>query len=188
MTMRKNHGVYLADTARVTGDVTMGDNVSLWYGAVIRGDVAPITIGARTNVQDNAVIHCDHGHANRIGSDVTIGHGAICHGVCIGNGALIGMGATLLGGSKVGEGAIVAAGALLAEGKEVPDGHVAMGVPAKVVRETNDREKAYIAKLPPRYVEEAELYAEGADPLMQPWQGNAGHEFAPDRQRDKSSD
>lgn len=179
MSMTKVNGVYLADTARVRGDVTLGQNVSLWYGAVIRGDVAPVSIGDNTNVQDNVVIHCDHGHPNRIGSNVTIGHGAICHGEFIGDGALIGMGATLLGRSRVGKGAIVAAGSLVPQGMEIPDGHVAMGVPAKVVRETNDKEKQYIRILPERYVEEAQLHHQGQDPLVRTWTANPETSFAP---------
>jgi len=172
MTMHRIDQAYLADTARVRGQVTLGQDVSLWYGAVVRGDVAPVTLGDRTNVQDNVVIHCDHGHPNRIGADVTIGHGAICHGEEIGDGSLIGMGATLLGHSKIGKNAIVAAGALITQGMVVPDGHVAMGVPAKVVRETNDHEKNYIRILPERYVEEAQLHCADQSPQVQTWKGN----------------
>ncbi len=174
---------YLADTARVRGDVTLGRDVSLWYGAVVRGDVAPVFIGDRTNVQDNAVIHCDHGYPNRIGANVTIGHGAICHGVEIGEGSLIGMGATLLGGSKIGKNALVAAGSLITQGMVVPDGHVAMGVPAKVARETNEKEREYIRILPERYVEEAQMHHAGDSPLVVQWAGNPLEHHAPDHTR-----
>ncbi|MEM9790826.1 MAG: gamma carbonic anhydrase family protein [Planctomycetota bacterium] len=179
MTMRRVNHAWIADTARVVGDVTLGHNVSIWYGAVMRGDVAPISIGDETNVQDNAVIHVDHSFPNRIGACVTIGHGAICHGQAIGDGSLIGMGATLLGRSKIGRNAIVAAGALVPEGMEVPDEHVAMGVPAKVVRPINDREREYIAVLPPRYVEEAEMHWRGESPLSRPWTQNPAEHLAP---------
>ncbi|MEO0586174.1 MAG: gamma carbonic anhydrase family protein [Planctomycetota bacterium] len=179
MSVKRVGEVYMADTARVVGDVTLGVGVSLWYGAAVRGDVAPISIGDETNVQDNAVIHCDYGRRNRIGARVTIGHGAIVHGQYVGDGALIGMGATLLGRSRVGSRAIVAAGALVPEGMEVPDGHVAMGVPAKVVRPINEREAAYIAELPPRYVEEAQLHAEGKSSLVVPWTQNPAESTAP---------
>ncbi|MEM0915745.1 MAG: gamma carbonic anhydrase family protein [Planctomycetota bacterium] len=179
MTIRRVNHAWIADTARVVGDVTLGQNVSIWYGAVMRGDVAPISIGDETNVQDNAVIHVDHSFPNRIGSRVTIGHGAICHGQAIGDGSLVGMGATLLGRSKIGRNAIVAAGALVTEGMEVPDGHVAMGVPAKVVRPINDREREYIAILPQRYIEEAEMHCAAESPLAQPWSQNPTEHHAP---------
>jgi carbonic anhydrase/acetyltransferase-like protein (isoleucine patch superfamily) len=179
MSMRRIDHAWIADTARVIGDVTLGRDVSLWYGAAVRGDVAPIEIGDETNVQDNVVIHVDHGRPNRIGSRVTLGHGCICHGERIGDGALIGMGATLLGRSRIGVRAIVAAGSLVPEGMEVPDEHVAMGVPAKVVRPINDREREYIAVLPPRYVEEAEMHWRGASPLARPWTHNPTEHLAP---------
>ncbi len=168
MSMRAVKDFFIADTARVVGEVSISKDANLWYGVAIRGDVAPITIGQRTNVQDNVVIHCDKGHPNIIGNDVTIGHGAIVHGIEVGDGSMIGMGAIVLGGSRIGKGSIVAAGALVPQGMEVPDGHVAMGVPAKVVRETNDHEKKYLADIPPRYVEIARLHAEGTDPRVLP--------------------
>ncbi|MFV1958190.1 MAG: gamma carbonic anhydrase family protein, partial [Planctomycetota bacterium] len=123
----------------VCGDVVLGEEVSVWHGAVIRGDDAPIRIGARTNVQDLVVVHVDPDRENVIGEDVTIGHGAICHGVRIGDRALIGMGATLLGGSVIGEGAVVGAGAVVSENMEVPPWTLAVGVPARIVR-TFERE------------------------------------------------
>lgn len=169
--MRHVQGAYLADTARVLGEVQLGANVSIWYGVSIRGDVAPVVIGDNTNVQDNTVIHCDKGYANIIGSNVTIGHGAIVHGELVDDGSMIGMGAIVLGHSKVGKGCIIAAGALVPQGMEVPDGHVVMGVPGKVVRETNERERRYLADIPPRYVEVARMHAAGADPKVIPWPG-----------------
>jgi carbonic anhydrase/acetyltransferase-like protein (isoleucine patch superfamily) len=125
---------YVATTASVLGKVTLGKDASIWYGAVVRGDDAPITIGPRSNVQDGAVVHVDPGAPNVIGADVTIGHGAICHGVRIEDGALIGMGAILLSGSVVGAGALVAAGALVRENEVIPPNALAVGVPAKVVK------------------------------------------------------
>lgn len=175
MTMRLIHGVYVADTARVLGEVTLGADVSLWYGVSIRGDVAPISIGARTNVQDNAVIHCDHGYANVIGCDVTIGHGAIVHGEYVGDGTLIGMGAKLLGHTKVGKGCVIGAGAVLRPGMEVPDGSVVMGVPGRITRPVNDEDRAFLAKNPPHYVRLAQLHVaaaqhpDEADPRVRPW-------------------
>lgn len=159
----KHDDAYIADTARVTGDVRLGRGVSVWYGAVIRGDVAPIVIGDRSNVQDNAVIHCDHRYANVIGRDVIIGHGAIVHGEWIGDNTLIGMGATILGRTRIGSGCVIGAGALVPPGLEVPDGTVVMGVPGKVVREVNDADRAYLAKLPGHYAALAQRHAEHPD-------------------------
>lgn len=174
MSIREVHGAYLADTARVLGEVTLGRNVTVWYGATVRGDVAPITIGDGTNVQDGATIHCDSGVPNVIGSNVTIGHGAIVHGKSVGDGTLIGMGAVVLGQTVIGKGCLIGAGALVTPGTVVPDGMVVMGVPGKVARPLNDKEKAYIAWLPPHYVELAKLHASQPDhPRIQAWQGNA---------------
>ncbi len=169
MTLRRHNDTFIADTARVLGEVTLGPGVSIWYGVAIRGDVAPVSIGANTNVQDNTVIHCDKGYPNVIGANVTIGHGAIVHGESVGDGSMIGMGAIVLGHTRIGRGCIIAAGALVPQGMEVPDGHVVMGVPGRIVRETNDREKQYLADIPPRYVEVAKMHAAGVDPKVIPW-------------------
>jgi carbonic anhydrase/acetyltransferase-like protein (isoleucine patch superfamily) len=160
MSIRCIDGAYLADTARVLGEVTLGHDVSIWYGVSIRGDVAPVTIGDRTNVQDNAVIHCDYGYANVIGCDVTIGHGAIVHGESVGDGTLVGMGAKLLGHSRIGKGCVIGAGAVVAPGLQVPDGMVVVGVPGRIVREVNDADRAFLAGNPPHYVRLAKLHAE----------------------------
>ncbi len=154
---------FVADSARVIGDVRLGENVNIWYGAAIRGDVAPVEIGGHTNVQDNAIIHCDHRYANVIGSHVTIGHNAIVHGERVGDHTLIGMGAIVLGHTKIGSGCLIAAGAVVPPGLEVPDGHVVMGVPGRIVRETNDEERQYIAKLPEHYVALARRHVERPD-------------------------
>ena len=125
---------YIADTATVTADVTLGEDVNVWYGVSIRGDDAPISIGARTNIQDNAVVHVDPDAPNSIGTDVTVGHSAICHGVEIGDYVLVGMGAVILGGAKIGEGAMIGAGALVLENTVIPPWSVAVGSPAKVIK------------------------------------------------------
>src|SRR5881392_1039441 len=125
-------GFYLAHNATLTGDLTIGEHSSFWFNAVVRGDVAPIRIGQRVNVQDQAVIHCDTGIENVIEEDVTIGHGAIVHGAFVGQGSLIGMGATLLGRTRIGKEALIGAGAVLSPGMEVPDRKVVMGVPGRV--------------------------------------------------------
>ena len=111
MSIIEINGAYIADTARVVGNVQLGRDVSVWYGAVIRGDIANISIGDGTNVQENAVFHCDYGEDQVVGGGVTIGHGAIVHGVFVGADSLIGMNATLLNGSRVGKGCLIAAGA-----------------------------------------------------------------------------
>lgn len=152
MCIRWINGVYIADTARVLGEVNIGENVSVWYGASIRGDVAAVTIGSGTNVQDNAVIHCDFDHPNVIGREVTIGHGAIVHGESVGDGTLIGMGATLLGRTRIGRGCLIAAGAVVTPGTVVPDSQMVVGVPGRVVRRVNDKEQAYLQWLAPHYV------------------------------------
>lgn len=163
MTMRLVRGVYLADTARVLGDVEIGPGASVWFRSVVRGDVGPIRIGEMTNVQDGCTIHCDDDVPNVIGSRVTLGHGVIAHGCAIGDGSLIGIGARLLAGTRIGRGCLVAAGAVVPPNLVVPDGMVVMGVPGRVVRETTDREKRYLAEVPERYLRLAKLHHEHPD-------------------------
>ncbi|MEM8783763.1 MAG: gamma carbonic anhydrase family protein [Planctomycetota bacterium] len=172
MTLRRIGPAVLADTARVTGCVTLGRDASVWYGAAIRGDVAAITVGEGTNVQDNATVHCDSGRSNTVGRDVTIGHNAVVHGQSVGDGTLIGMHATVLGRTRLGRGCLVAAGAVVPPGLEVPDGMVVMGVPGRIVREVNDREREYLAWLPAHYRELAAKYADTPDaPEVRPYVG-----------------
>jgi carbonic anhydrase/acetyltransferase-like protein (isoleucine patch superfamily) len=152
---------FLAHNATLTGDVTIGRESSLWFNAVVRGDVAPITIGRRVNVQDGACIHCDTDVPNAIGDDVTIGHGAIVHGKSVGAGSLIGMGAKVLGQTVIGRECLIAAGAVVPPGLNVPDGMVVMGVPGKIVRPVRDEERAYMRWLSPHYVETARRYVSG---------------------------
>ncbi|MBO9577309.1 MAG: gamma carbonic anhydrase family protein [Microbacteriaceae bacterium] len=122
---------WIAPNATIIGDVEIGPGASVWYGAVLRGDMDRIVLGAGSNLQDNVVVHTDWGKPAIIGANVGVGHAAIVHGATVGDGCLIGMGAKLLNSSVVGPGAFVAAGALLLEGASVEAGHVAMGVPAK---------------------------------------------------------
>ena len=126
--------VFLAPSAEVIGQVTLGEQASVWFGAVLRGDTERIVVGARSNVQDGAVLHADPGFPCILAEDVTVGHRAIVHGAHCEAGSLVGMGAILLNGSRLGRGAVLGAGALLPEGKEVPDGMLAVGTPARVVR------------------------------------------------------
>ncbi len=132
--------VYVAPGAMIIGDVKIGEESSIWFNCVLRGDLEPIHIGCRTSIQDGTVIHMDKEIPCLIGDDVTVGHGAILHSCSIGNEALIGMGAILLTGCKIGERAIVAAGTLVREGQEIPSGTIAMGVPAVVRREATAAE------------------------------------------------
>lgn len=129
---------WIAPTATLIGDVTVEEGASVWFGAVLRGDNASIVLGAGSNLQDNVVVHTDHDVPTIIGANVGVGHNAILHGTRIGDGSLIGMGATLLNHSTVGEGGFVAAGALVLEGQEIPAGHIAAGVPAKDRGEMNN--------------------------------------------------
>jgi carbonic anhydrase/acetyltransferase-like protein (isoleucine patch superfamily) len=152
---------FLAHNATITGDVTIGELASFWFNAVVRGDVAPITIGRRVNVQDGVVIHCDNDVPHVIEDDVTIGHRAIVHGEFVGRGSLIGMGATLLGRTRVGRDCIIAAGAVVSPGTRVPDGMVVMGVPGKVVRPVKPQELTYMRWLVSHYVELADKYVAG---------------------------
>ena len=144
---------YQASDAILCGDVTIGQDCTFWFQTVARGDVAPISIGKRTNVQEHVCLHCDSGKPLSIGDDVTIGHGAVVHCSKIGDRVLIGMHATILGECVVGNDCVIAAGAVLSPGMVVPDGHVAMGVPAKVVRPIKDAEREFIRKNAAHYIE-----------------------------------
>lgn len=156
-------GYFVAHNSTIVGDVTIGELASFWFNAVVRGDVAPVTIGRRVNVQDGVVVHCDTDVPNTIEDDVTIGHGAIVHGAFVGAGSLIGMGATLLGRSRIGRGCLVAAGAVVPPGLEVPDGMAVIGVPGKIVRPVKEDEKRYMRWLTEHYVELAQRYVRGED-------------------------
>jgi carbonic anhydrase/acetyltransferase-like protein (isoleucine patch superfamily) len=144
----------------VVGDVELGEDASVWFGTVLRGDVGFIRIGARSNIQDLAMVHMTHQLSNaEIGDDVTVGHSAIIHGARIGHGALIGMGAILLDNSEVGDQALIAAGSLLPLGFRVPPRTLAMGRPAKIVRELSPEEWGQGRVLAARYVELARIHA-----------------------------
>jgi carbonic anhydrase/acetyltransferase-like protein (isoleucine patch superfamily) len=158
---RTRQKFFLAHNATLTGEIAIGVDASFWFNAVVRGDVAPIAIGKRVNVQDGACIHCDSGVANVIADDVTIGHGAIVHGMFVGHGTLIGMGATVLSRTQIGRECLVAAGAVVPPGLEVPDRMVVMGVPGKIVRSVREEELKYMRWLTTHYVEVAEKYAAG---------------------------
>ncbi len=156
--------VFLAPDAVVIGDVEIGDDSSLWFHTVARGDVHFIRIGSETNIQDGCVLHVSDGtHPLIIGSRVVVGHGAVVHGCTVEDGALIGIGACILDGAVVEAGAQVAAGAVVAPGKRVPAGHLVMGVPARVVRPLTPEEKVAIEDNARRYVELKETYRKTSD-------------------------
>lgn len=152
------HSVFVAQNATVLGDVTLGEQSSVFFGAVIRGDRAPITIGTRTNVQDNCVLHVEFGEPLVIGDNVTIGHGAILHSCTVGDGTLIGMGAIVLGSAVIGKNCIVGAGALVPQHAVIPDGSLVVGFPAKVRRALTEEEIAGNLENAAAYVTEAQTY------------------------------
>jgi carbonic anhydrase/acetyltransferase-like protein (isoleucine patch superfamily) len=133
---------FVAEGARIVGDVTLEASASVWYNAVLRADSAPIVVGEGSNVQDNVSVHVDDGHPVTIGRRVSIGHNAVVHGCSIGDGSLIGMGAVVLSGAVIGSGCLIAGGAVVLGGTEVPDGSLVAGVPAKVRRALSDDERA----------------------------------------------
>jgi len=160
--MKKTSGGWFkAYTAIVAGDVSIGIDSSVWFGAVVRGDVAAISIGNRTNVQDNAVVHCETGVPNIIEDDVVIGHGALVHGKFIGKESLIGMGAIVLDRAHIGSQCLIAAGAVVPPGLNVPDRMCVMGVPGKIVRPVSDAELQYMQRLADHYRELAEKHVAG---------------------------
>jgi carbonic anhydrase/acetyltransferase-like protein (isoleucine patch superfamily) len=156
---RLHQSVTVFDGARITGDVEIGEDCTIWYNTVIRGDVNAIRIGKRTNVQDLSMLHVTHEkYALEIGDDVTLGHAVVVHGCVIHNFALIGMGARVLDGAVVHSHSIVAAGAIVRERFIVPEGVLVAGIPAKIVRDLRDEDREMIRAIPPRYVSVAEIY------------------------------
>lgn len=154
-------GYSVSHNCTIVGDVRVGRQASFWFNAVVRGDVAPVTIGSRVNVQDGVVVHCDCGVPNVIEDDVTIGHRAVVHGVFVGRGSLIGMGSVLLNRTRVGRECLIAAGAVLSPGLQVPDRMVVMGVPGRIVRPVREDEIEYARWLTSHYVELAAKYVRG---------------------------
>jgi len=155
-------GVFLAETCAVIGDVVIGDDSSIWYATVVRGDVMPIRIGARSNIQDGTIVHVTSGKfGTTIGDDVTIGHGAIVHACTVEDFCLIGMGSTILDGARIGRGSLVGAGALVTPGTVIPPGSLVLGAPARVKRPVNEQEREQITYGAAHYVELARRYLAG---------------------------
>lgn len=151
--------VFVAPGAHVIGDVHLGAKCSIWFGAVVRGDVFHIRIGAGSNIQDNSVVHVTTGrHATIVGENVTVGHRVILHGCTIGDGALIGMGAVVMDRAEIGAGALIGANSLVTEGTKIPPGVLAIGSPARVKRELTDEERQFMGWSAPHYADLAAQY------------------------------
>ncbi|MBM3603422.1 MAG: gamma carbonic anhydrase family protein [Alphaproteobacteria bacterium] len=161
ITPRLAADAWVAPDAQLMGRVTLEEGASVWFGAVLRGDNEMIRVGAGSNVQDLCCLHTDPGHPLDIGIDCTIGHRAILHGCRIGDGALIGMGATILNGAVIGPGALIGAGALIAEGKQIPAGALVMGAPGKVVRMLDDDARQALRHSAQRYRANAARFRAG---------------------------
>lgn len=152
-------GSYVAPGACLIGDVTLMEQASIWFNAVLRGDNEPILIGPGSNVQDCCVLHVDPGFPLTLGRDVTVGHAAVLHGCSVGDGSLIGMGAMVLNGARIGKGCLIGAKALITEGKEIPDNSMVLGAPGKVVKTFTDEEAAAIARSADSYKAKIALYS-----------------------------
>ena len=152
--------IVICPGAQVFGDVELGENVSVWHGAVIRGDTDSITIGDNSNIQDNCVVHCTRGFPVVIGKNVSVGHGAVVHGCRLDDNVLIGMNATVLNGAHISKNCIVGAGAVVSEGKEFPEGSLILGVPAKVVKQLSPEQIQLIQDNADNYVKLSKQYKE----------------------------
>ena len=151
-------GALMTADAVVCGDVTLEENVNLWFHAVLRAETAAIRVGKGSHIQDNCVVHVDEGFDAEIGENVTVGHGTILHGCSIGDGTLIGMGSTILNGAKIGRNCLIGAGSLVTQNAVIPDGCMAFGRPAKVVRPLTQAEREENLKSARDYVEESRMY------------------------------
>ena len=156
---------WVADSAQVVGNVTLAARVSVWFGVVARGDTSTIHIGQGTNIQDNSVLHADHGMPLVIGENVTVGHQVMLHGCHVGDGSLIGIGAVVLNGAHIGKNCLVGAGALVTEGKSFPDGSMIIGSPAKAVRQLTPEQIEGLKMSAQHYVDNAARYRAGLKKL-----------------------
>lgn len=158
-------GFFVAENAVLVGDVRVAKGASIWYQAVVRADMSPITIGEFTNIQDGCVLHCDPGEDLSVGARVTVGHLAVIHARRVGDRCLVGIHSILLGGAEVGDGCLIAAGALVREGQKIPPRSVVVGVPGKVIGQVTDAQLRDFEERARRYHETARRHAEGkADP------------------------
>lgn len=156
---RLGKGVYIAPTATLIGDVTVGGNASIWFNAVVRGDVNWIRIGSDTNIQDGSNLHVTYKtHPLDIGKRVAVGHGCIVHGCTIENDCLIGIGAIVLDGARIGAGSIIGAGTVVTEGSTIPPGRLVLGIPGRVVRPVMSQETKRLSEIVRRYLELKNIY------------------------------
>jgi carbonic anhydrase/acetyltransferase-like protein (isoleucine patch superfamily) len=165
--MKAIHDYYIAEGVVVTGDVVLGPGVNIWYGSVLRGDLARITLGPRVNIQDGCVVHTDYDQPHDIEEGVVVGHRAVLHGRRIGRDTLVGIGAMLLTGCEIGPECVIAAGALVTENRRIPPRSVVMGVPGRVVREVTEEDLRRTHAISAHYLELAQRYARGA--FAAPW-------------------
>ena len=149
---------WVADSAQVIGEVRLAEQSSVWFGAVLRGDTEPLTVGRGSNIQEGSVLHADHGYPCTIGEDVTVGHQVMLHGCTIGDGSLIGIQAVVMNGAVIGRQCLVGAGAVVTERKTFPDRSMILGAPAKVVRELTEAELAGLGSAAAGYVSRAALF------------------------------
>lgn len=162
---RISANAYVAPGASVIGRVTLGDEASVWFGAVLRGDNEPIHVGSGSNVQEGAVLHADPGFPLQVGNRVTVGHQAMLHGCSVGDGSLIGIQAVVMNGAQIGRSCIVGAGAIVTEGKRFPDRSLILGAPAKLVRELSADEVAGLDDSAATYIRHARHYASELEAL-----------------------
>ncbi|MDA8456298.1 gamma carbonic anhydrase family protein [Acidovorax sp. GBBC 3334] len=160
-TPRVAESAWVADSAEVMGNVVLGEDASIWFGAVLRGDNETLSIGAGTNVQDGSVLHSDLGQPLVLGERVTVGHKVVLHGCTVGDESLIGIGAVVLNGAKIGRHCLVGAGALVTEGKEFPDGSMILGSPAKAVRQLTPEQIEGLRKSAQTYIANARRFRAG---------------------------
>ncbi len=156
---------WVAENAQVVGNVSLGEDCSVWFGVVMRGDTERLTIGRGTNIQDSSVLHADPGMPLIIGENVSVGHQVMLHGCTVGDGSLIGIGAIVLNGARIGKNCLVGAGALVTEGKEFPDGSMILGSPAKAVRQLSPEQIAGLRKAAAHYMANARRYRSGLKKL-----------------------
>ena len=161
LTPTVHESAWVADNAQVMGDVKLAENSSVWFGVVIRGDTETITIGRGSNIQDNSVLHADHGMPLNIGENVTVGHQVMLHGCTVGDGSLIGIQAVILNGAKIGKNCLVGAGSLVTEGKEFPDGCMILGSPAKAVKQLSPEQIEGLKMSAQHYMDNAKRYKNG---------------------------
>ena len=159
---------YIAHDATVVGDVTLENNVNIWFQVVIRAENDRVHIGENCNIQDGSVLHVDPGYPLTLARNVSVGHKAMLHGCSIGEGTLVGINSVVMNGAKIGRGVLVGANTLIAEGKEIPDGVLVLGSPGKIIRELRPEDREYLLKIATGYVERSKLYKKELRPISAP--------------------